>query len=207
MRSLNIPRSLTEVLAPERTALIVWDMQVGIAGRALNLSSLRPAVDSLLQAARAAGVFVVWSRHIPPAVVHDGPPSLRAAMRQQGVTEPAALQPRMRPGSPEAEFLPGLVPEGDELVLEKSTPSFFIGTPLEVRLRARDIRTIVLAGVATEHGIEFTARHALALGLFVVVAEDAVGSFTAAGHDLGLTYLRIVADVVPAAEVSSAWTR
>src|SRR5205814_1726688 len=133
-----------------------------------------------LKAARAAGVFVVWSRHLPPAVVHDGPPNLRTAMRQQRVTEPAALAPRLRPGTPEAELLPGLVAEGDELVLEKSTPSFFIGTPLEVRLRARDIRTIVLAGVATEHGIEFTARHALALGFFVVIAEDAVGSFTAA---------------------------
>jgi nicotinamidase-related amidase len=205
MSSIAVPDSFEQILDPRHTALLVWDMQVGIAPRAFNYASLRPEVDSLLAAARASEVLVAWSRHIPPALDHTAAPALRALMRQQRVKVPDQLRPGLQAGTPEAEFVPGIHPLPGEIVIEKSTPSFFIGTPLEIRLRARGITTLVLAGVATEHGIEFTARHASALGFFVVVVEDAVGSYTAAGHDLGLAYLRAAVDLLPGATVRGLW--
>lgn len=89
-------------------------------------------------------------------------------------------------------------------MLEKSSPSFFIGTPLEVRLRAMAVEGVILVGVATEQGIEFTARHALALGYFAVIAEDAVGSVTPEGHESGLAYLRTAALVVSTEDILRA---
>ncbi len=203
----RVPSSLAEIADPSRTALVVWDMQAGIGARAHNLAQLLPAIRALLDAARASGAFVVWSRHVAPPIELTAPAGLRALMKRQNVNDPAQVTPFMQAGTPDVEIVPALDPRPDEPIIEKSTPSFFIGTPLELRLRARGIETLVLAGVATEQGIEMTARHALALGLFAIVAEDAVGSFSLAGHELGLAYLRTAVDVVPAAEIVKAWRR
>lgn len=203
--SSPVPGSLAEIAHPSRTALVVWDMQAGIGAKAHNFAQLLPALRALLAAARTSGALVVWSRHVAPPLGLTAPVGLRTLMKRQNVGDAAQLKAFMQLGTPDVEIIPELDPQPDEPVIEKSTPSFFIGTPLELRLRARGITTIVLAGVATEQGIEMTARHALALGFFPIVAEDAVGSFSQAGHDLGLAYLRTAADVVPTAEIVSAW--
>jgi nicotinamidase-related amidase len=128
-------------------------------------------------------------------------------MARQGLKSPEGLRGGLEEGSREVEFLPGLTPRAEELVLTKSTASFFVGTPLEIRLRARGIATLVLAGVATEHGIEFTARHASALGFYVVVAADACGTFDVQAHDNSLRYLRSTADVLASSEIAAIWSR
>jgi sulfate transport system permease protein len=52
------------------------------------------------------------------------------------------------------------------------------------------VKTIVLAGVATDIGIEFNARHAAARGIFSVIAEDATGSYTDAAQARSIAFLR-----------------
>ncbi len=207
MTSPSVPRSLVEILDPPHAALIVWDMQNGIGARAHGAEQCTAKVRELLDAAHAANVLVVYSRHTAPPLGSTSPSGLRALMKRQNVADPAQLKPFMQAGTPDVEIMSGLAPRPGDVVLEKSTPSFFVGTPLELRLRAHDIRTIVLAGVATEQGIEMTARHALILGFFVVVADDACASFSAQGHELGLAYLRTAVDVVPAADIAQAWRR
>lgn len=203
----SVPTSVAEVADPSRTALIVWDMQVGIGAHAHNFAQMLPNLLSLLEAARAAGAMVIWSRHVAPPIDLTPAPALRALMKRQNVSDPSKVKPFMQAGTPDVEIIPELDPRPGEPIIEKSTPSFFVGTPLELRLRACGITTLVLAGVATEMGIEMTARHAGTLGFFAVVAEDAVGSLSQAGHELGLAYLRTAVEVVPAAEVAKAWRR
>lgn len=201
----SVPRSVEEVLDPARTALIVWDMQNGIGARAHGADQCVARIGELADAARSAGVPVIYSRHTAPPLELTSAAGLRSLMKRQNVTDPSAVKPFMQAGTPDVEIMPGLAPRPGDTVIEKSTPSFFVGTPLDLRLRARDIRTIVLAGVATEQGIEMTARHALTLGFFAVVAEDGCASFTAAAHELGLAYLRTAVDVVQTAEIVRAW--
>lgn len=43
-------------------------------------------------------------------------------------------------------------------------PSLFVDTPLDLRLKTMGIDTLVIVGVATDIGVEFTCRHAAALG-------------------------------------------
>lgn len=203
----SVPLSLDEVLDPKHSALIVWDMQTGIGGRVAEAAQITATIRALVDVARAADVLVVWSRHVAPPLPLTSPSGLRTLMKRQSVTDVALLRSYMQAGTPDVEIVPSLEPAAGDLVLEKSTPSFFVGTPLELRLRSRDIRTLVLTGVATEQGIEMTARHALTLGFFAVVAEDAVASFTPAGHELGLVYLRTAVDVVRATDIAKAWRR
>lgn len=50
--------------------------------------------------------------------------------------------------------------------------------------------TLVMAGVATDIGIEFTCRHAAALGCYTVAVEDACGSYSREAHERSLAFLR-----------------
>jgi len=201
----RLPRDLRERIEPDTTALVVWDAQVGLAGRATNLEVIRPNIQALVDAADAAGALVVWSRHVLPPLELMPTAGVDWLVRRQGVATIGELVPYMQRGMPTTEFLPGLEPGPEHLVLEKSVPSFFIGTPLDLRLRAAGIRTVVLSGVATEIGIEFTARHALALGYFVVTVEDAVGSYTDEANRTGLEHLRPIGPTPTTREVVAAW--
>ena len=205
-RAHRIPSTLVERIDPATTALIVWDAQVGLAGRATNLDIIEPNIRALVDAASRAGVAVIWSRHVLPPLHQIPDAGVDWLMRRQGVDRLEDLQPYMQRGMPETDFLPGLAPGPDHVVLEKSAPSFFIGTPLDLRLRALGIRTLVLTGVATEIGIEFTARHALALGYFVVTVADGVGSYTDEANRTGLAHLEPIGPTPRADEVVAAWT-
>src|SRR6266566_4293395 len=62
---LNIPKTLEEVCDPQRVALLVYDMQVGILSQIKNPEEIMLQVLKVLSAARHAGVRVLFSRHLP----------------------------------------------------------------------------------------------------------------------------------------------
>ena len=86
-------------------------------------------------------------------------------------------------------------------------PSLFVDTPLDLRLKARAIQSVVLAGVATDIGIEFTARHAVSKGYYPVVAEDASGAYSQASHARSIAFLRTSATVATTAEICAIWDK
>lgn len=65
--------------------------------------------------------------------------------------------------------------------------SAFHGAELDLQLRRRGIRTIVLCGVATNFGVESTARDAWQLGYEVVIAEDACSSIGEGAHAFAIS--------------------
>ncbi len=179
------------------SALVVWDMQAGIAGRAYNRSDIVPRIADLLEAYRTRRLPIVYSQHTTPPEGWENPAMARG-MARRGVA-PGSF--RLSPDRPEWEILPELAPRSGELVLPKTTPSFFVGTPLEAMLRTRRIETLVLTGVSTEAGIAGTARHAANLGFHAIVVEDACGSMSPEAHAGALAQLRSVADVETTAEI------
>lgn len=206
MRSVPaVPLSEEELLDPDRAALVVWDMQVGMAGKAPGVDAVTLVARNLIAEADNAGLPVVWSRHVGLPLEFTSAVRRAQFMERQKVASPQDVKPHMLPGDPGVAFLPDLQPAAHHLVLDKTTPSFFIGTPFDSALRATRTEVIVLCGVATERGIEFTARHAIALGYFVVIVEDGVGSFTQEGHELGMAFLRSAARVVPSSRIISIW--
>ena len=200
-----MPSSLGEFVDPKHTALIMWDFQKGLAGRASNAAPMQEAAKRLLKAADDAGVFVIWSRHtLPPFDILPGPWML-LMMKRQGVSRPEDVKPVFQKGGEDVEFVPGFEPAPHHLVLEKSQPSLFVDTPLDNRLKARGIWTVVLAGFATDIGIDFNARHASAEGYFAIVAEDACGAHTPEGHERSLAYLRGWVQVASTSSIMQAW--
>lgn len=183
----------------------MWDFQVGLAGKALHLEAIVEAGRRLLAAADEAEIPVFWSRHTLPPIEATTPGMQLFQARKQGVATAAELRPFMQPGSPEREFLPSLSPRPDDTIIDKSTPSFFVGTTLEQRLFAAQVRSVVLAGVTTEIGVDLTAKHALALGYVPVVIEDAVGSYTDEAKEVGLAALRTWIPLASTDEIISVW--
>jgi nicotinamidase-related amidase len=206
MNDHRIPRDLSDMINPSSTALIMWDFQVGLAGNATNLEAIVDTSRRLLEAADGAGVPVIWSRHTVPDLAQVTAGSLYRMMTKQGLTDPSQLQPFMQDGSPEREYIPQLGPRPNDIVIEKSTPSFFVGTPLEIRLAALGVRTMVFCGVATDIGIDLSAKHAFALGYFSVVVEDAVGSYTDERHRAALQAMRSFVPLTTTRFVLDTWT-
>ncbi|MYZ07245.1 isochorismatase family protein [Streptomyces sp. SID2999] len=146
------------VLDPRRTALVLVDLMDRLVALPLEPrkgAEVLTACEELAKRCRAAGVLVVLVRVERPTV---------------------AEQP---PGS---GLVAGLRHEGD-LEVVKRTIGAFQGTGLDERLRDRGIDTLVLGGIATNLGVESTARAAADLGYELVFAEDAMAAFTAAEHD------------------------
>lgn len=187
------------------TALLMWDYQVGLAGRALHLEDLLRKGHNLLAAADEAGIPVFWSKHtLPPPDATTPGMQLFQAMKQ-GVATASELTPFMLPGSPEREFLAELHPRPCDTIIEKGTPSFFVGTSLQQQLFAQGVRSVVITGVAAEIGVDLTAKHALALGYAPVVIWDAVGSYTEEKLEKGLAALRTWIPVITSEEMIAIW--
>lgn len=207
MPSRRIPTTVTEMLEPSTTAVVMWDFQVGLGGRSTRLDSIVAAATRLLDGADEAGVAVIWSRHTVPPLDQVTPGSMYRMMKKQGATDPSEVAPFMQEGSPEREFIPQLQPRSHDTIIEKSAPSFFVGTPLEMRLGSLGVSSLVFCGVATDIGIDLTAKHAFALGYFPVVVEDAVGSYSDDRHEAAITSMRSWIPVTNSASILEIWAR
>jgi nicotinamidase-related amidase len=163
---------------PKTTALVLIDVQEGILTYPLaplsgaELLAKGKALAERFRAANASVVIVnvAWSS--------DSKDVLRA--------------PVDYPTHPEGGFpdgfsnLPaGLAKDGDILVTKRQWGAFH-GTDLDLQLRRRGIRTIVLGGVATNFGVESTARQAWELCYEVIIAKDTTTSLAGDLHDFAI---------------------
>ena len=167
-------------LDPARSALVLVDLMDRIVALPLEPrkgTEVLSAAEELATAFRSAGATVVLVR-----------------VERPGVAE----QP---PGS---GLVAGLAREGD-LEVVKRTIGGFQGTGLDDLLRDRGVSTLVFGGIATNLGVESTARAAGDLGYDLVFVEDAMAALTAAEHEASvrLDFPRL-GTVVTAAEVRFA---
>ena len=172
---LKVPISLAEICDREQLALLVYDMQIGIAGQIRGAETIVANVGRALKAARDARVRVVFTRHMSLPLPLMGAFQLRMAMMWQKVAEPSLVKPRFLRDSPAFQIVPELTPTVSEAVFDKITMSAFEGTPLNMALRDCGIKAVAIAGIALEVGIEPTVRHAIDLGFIPVVVSDACG--------------------------------
>lgn len=145
------------------TALLVIDMQQGFDDQswgARNNPAVESNVASLLQHWRSAMSPVIHVHHCSRSP--DG---------------------RFRPGTVGHEPKYQALPRTDEVVYRKWVNSAFIGTTLEADLRRREIETVVVVGLTTNHCVSTTVRMAGNLGFTTYVVSDATATFDRAGAD------------------------
>jgi nicotinamidase-related amidase len=165
---------------PKATALVLIDLQQGIVGFQL---APRPAAEvvknsaSLAEAFRRKGATVVLVRVEMSELVQT--PADRP-MRDPNAPPPPASA---------SELVKEIGPEPGDLVVTKRQWGAFHATPLDQYLRRRGIRTIVLGGIATNFGVESTARAAVEHGYEVVLVEDAMATLSPEAHQFAVNVI------------------
>ncbi len=195
---LSIPQTLEEICNPQRLALLVYDMQVGVFSQLPQekAEKITAQVLQVLQAARAAGVRVFFCRHLSLPVEVAGVFQLRMAMAWQRVNKVSDLKPWFLRDAPGFQLIPEVAPLPSEVIFDKITMSAFEGTLLNIALRDCGINAFAIVGVATEVGIEPTVRHGSDLGYIPVIVTDACGAGNESAAQRSLASLEFAGDAV-----------
>jgi biuret amidohydrolase len=193
---LETPQNLAEACHPRRTALLVYDMQVGVIRQIQNGPEIVARVKLVLDAARTAGLRVFFMRHMSLPNEVAGVFQLRMAMAWQRVNTIADVKPWFLRDAPGFQLVPELNPLPSEAIFDKITMSAFEGTPLDIVLRDCGINSIIIVGVATEIGIEPTIRHAADLGYIPIVVTDACGAGHADAGERAMASIRFMGDAI-----------
>ncbi|MFI5257572.1 MAG: hydrolase [Gemmatimonadales bacterium] len=184
-------------LDPASTALVLIDLQRGIVAGETKPHAAR---DVVARGAELAGAF--RAKHALVVLVRVDPgPNFMLMPRpiSDVVRPPMTITPEW------SELAPELGRQAGDVVVVKHQPNAFYATDIEVHLRRRGIRTIVLGGISTNIGVEATARAAHERGYEQVFVEDAMSAREAVLHTHAVTHffptigrVRATRDVVAA---------
>jgi ureidoacrylate peracid hydrolase len=210
----EVLRTLEERVAPQHTALLIVDMQndycaVGGAsdrnGRDLSMMQAAiPLTRRLIEAARAATIPVIWAKYTlgPGTAGLSGPELLRRGANFANAD--ATIK-----GTWGHDIVADLPDEPDDVVIEKRRVSCFIGTDLDMLLRAAGIKTLVVTGCVTQTCVETTVRDAACYDYYVAVPEDCVASTSPAAQATSLqnmaTFLRYQDAITTSERIMAVW--
>jgi len=94
-----------------------------------------------------------------------------------------------------------------EIVIDKHTASVFIDTGFERMLQSAGIITVVFTGIATEYGIESSARDASSRGFYSVVVSDCVSSPDKEGHNRSLENMKKIITIISSDKIENIWSK
>ncbi|MEV1295553.1 isochorismatase family protein [Pseudonocardia sp. NPDC049635] len=164
----------------ERPAIVVVDLTAGFTDPAYptgaDLSDVVAATTTLVEAARPAGVPVVWTTIAYTPAELDTLPWLTKAPGLRGLTEGSAavaLDDRLPVGA------------GDNVITKKGASAFF-DTGLASFLTAARVDTVLVCGATTSGCVRATAVDAVQSGFGVLVPRDCVGDRAAGPHEANL---------------------
>jgi nicotinamidase-related amidase len=175
---LNIPMTLEDVCRPEKMALLVYDMQVGIVQQLPDSIEFIRQVKQVVEVARSHHMRIFFSRHTTLPKELAGVSQIKGAMALQRASTIAEVQPNFLPDSVAHAIIPDLSLLASEVAFDKLMMSAFVGSYLDLALRDARIDAIAVVGAVLEFGIEPTIRNAADLGYSSVLINDACYSFS-----------------------------
>lgn len=195
-----------------KSALLVIDMQNGFCSsrgsfarsgaRIGAYGAIIPEVGLLCAAARAAGVQVIYTRHVYRAGYLD------AGIDMEHVHPGVIAQRGLVNGEWDAEIVPELAPHDEDVVVEKKRYDSFLWTDLDLILRRLQVEHLTFAGVSTNVCVESTARTAAQLGYHVFVTTDATASTSVELHDAAIRGLQYGFGMTgPWRQIAGSWDR
>ena len=162
----------------EKPAILVVDMLNDFVYGALACDrgkAIIPATARLLDAARAAGVPVVFCNDA----------HIKGIDRELKLWGDHAIV-----GTEGAQVIPELNLSECDYVIPKRRYSGFFQTDLDITLKELGVQTVVMTGLHTHMCVRHTSADAYSLGYDVVVAKEATDSFTEEDYIGGLAYLK-----------------
>ena len=208
----QVCETLEEVLYPDSCAVLPIDLQndfmhpdgkVARAGGDVSaMVELLPKAVHFLNRSRELGVRIVHIRIVDlPNGESDSPSWLRAKGLISGVSEFAVE------GTWGADYCEGCEPGRGELVVTKHRSSAFVGTNLDLILKANQVKTVVIIGEQTPGCVEATYRDAAYYDFYNVLVEDCVAARDRELHDASVRIQKARHDVCTMEQVFSIWQR
>jgi nicotinamidase-related amidase len=210
----QIPETFEEIVAPDRTVLLICDMQKWfcnpLSGATYTFGP-KPANQEegiennvrLLSAARKAKVKVMFTQY---TTLPDGlSDSDFAIYRRKKYSESTAGADHTIEGIEDWEVIDELMPAKNELIIRKNRRNAFVGSNLHNILRINGVRTLVLMGRTLEWGIWANAWMAEGLDYFNVLPKDVVMGRNPVHMEESLHWFEREAIVTNSKEVMAAW--
>ena len=176
-----------ETLDPHRTALIAYDVcrRALAPADAARRETMRPVLEQwvrLIGAARRAGLPVLYTTPVSRA---DGADVVLLPTDLSARTGVPSLTNSVE-GTPDAEFPEEIAPRLEDYVFLKRRPSAFYGTGVAELLRMLRRDTILIAGGATNRGVETSVREAFNMDLNVIVVRECCWGGDREAHEYSL---------------------
>jgi len=175
-------------VAFSRSAIVVVDMQNAFASKGGMLdiaevdisdaSRVVGVIRSILEAVRSSKITVVYLRmaYKPDLSDSGGPnsPNWHKELAMSLMCSRPGLKGKiLTEGTWDAEIVPALAPQPDDLIITKTRYSGFAGTPLDSQLRVRGIQYLFFTGIATNVCVESTLRDAYFHDYWPILVPDA----------------------------------
>ncbi len=167
-------------ISKEHTAVVVIDLQKGIVAMPTEPYPAKQVIENSVKIIEAArqNKMPVFLVHVTPSP--DGKDALHPVVE-------SSFHFGDRPAD-WAEYIPELNIQPTDFLITKRQWGAFYGTELELQLRRRGIDTIILCGIATNMGVESTARFAFEYGFNQIFAEDAMAARSEEMHSHPVKY-------------------
>ncbi len=182
---------LRDLLKPSSSVLIAWDVHRALFNGIFNKDEFQRALNTVVEAARRVRVPIIFTRITPFPSGFE--PVTTRIMQWRGGFRPEEMDLIIQPQS-------------SDIVINKNTWSLFVGTNVELLLRNSGRYTVVFTGIATDVGVETSARHAYALGFVPVIVSNAVSSHDREAHERSLANMRRFFPVITAEELAGYWS-
>jgi nicotinamidase-related amidase len=150
-----------------RAAVLALDLQTGVVSVYAKDPAFIPRAAGLIAAARAAHLPIVYVK----VALRTNVPEASARNRFLSAVKASPAHQRFFQGE-SGEIHIGIAPTEADLVVTKSRIGAFAGTDLDLLLRAKDVDTILLFGIATSGAVLATALQGIDLDYRVIVVRD-----------------------------------
>jgi nicotinamidase-related amidase len=189
-----------EILDPSHAALVVWDVQKMLVSRIFNKEEFISNLTLIIELARKATVPIFFTRH------QKIPMRFESSARIYTFSKLGFDRMWQQPTEEDMAFAIKPVQQS-EIVIDKHTASIFIDTSFEYMLRNAGIISVVFTGIATEYGIESSARDAFNRGFYSVIVSDCVSSNDSDGHNRSLENMKNLTTIISSKEVENIWSK